>query len=147
MTVYSVIISFTVLWVLSLKCHLSIICKHPFHRLEKFYRTVTFLQVFQAASVLLVLMSPHNYVYFVLWVNSMYMQASQLTSVGLLLLLQFPETLQQNKLYPIELSMYRKQAAQVVLLLLDVSLCCQLGDSKCISSCWVCTDWTASDYL
>ena len=93
------------------------------------------MQVFQAASVLLVLMSPDIYVYFVLWVYSIYMQASQLTSVGLLLLLQFPGTLQQNKPYPIELSMYKKQATQVVLLLLDVSLCCQLGDSKCISSC------------
>ena len=142
-----VIIRFTVSRFWSWKCHLSIICKYSFHRLEKIYRTVTFMQVFQAASVLLVLMSPDIYVYFVLWVYSIYMQASQLTSVGLLLLLQFPGTLQQNKPYPIELSMYKKQATQVVLLLLDVSLCCQLGDSKCISSCWVCRDWTASDHL
>ena len=53
----------------------SIICKYPFGRLEKNFWTVTFSQVFQAVSVLLVLMSPHIYVYlyFALWVNSMYM--------------------------------------------------------------------------
>ena len=41
--------------------------KYPFRRLENIFWTVTFLQVFQAVSVLLVLMSPHMCTYILLY--------------------------------------------------------------------------------
>ena len=70
MTVYSVIIRFTVLWFLSLKCHFSVICKYPFCRLEKSFLDCYFFTSFPSCQCAACAYVPSPvYLYFALWFN------------------------------------------------------------------------------